>query len=219
MMAGGAPILLNNIKDGVQRFAFLFKKDLVQLQPINNRISKWGIYKNGQPVILADSTIDFDYKNDWRISNYPQEAGAFQSYNKVAIPFDARITLVKGGSDSVRESFLKAIENAAKSLDLYDIVIPEKVYNNATIGHFDYRRTTTNGVGLLAVDIWLVAIRVTVSPTFSNTASPSGANPVTPGSVQTAKPTQTQAQKVIAKIKASKSFINFSSARGVTGSW
>ena len=133
-----------------------------------------------------------DYKQGWHIADYPIEDGDFASYNKVATPFDAKVTFTQGGTESDRAAFLAAIEAAAASLALYNVVTPEKTYLNANIEHYDYRRTSRNGVGLLMVDVGLVEIRQVATTTFTQTAQPSGADQVNGGTVQAITPTPTQ---------------------------
>ena len=170
----------------------LMRADAMPLPGYNTSQAQWGIFKNKQPVIVPDNIVGFDFRKDFHISNYPQEAGAFQSYNKVDIPFDARVTMSKGGSIEARQAFLSEVEMIAKSIELYDVVTPEKVYANCNIAHVDYSRTSTNGATLLTVIIWLIAVPVTASQTLSNTAAPSGANPATVGTVQAQTPTASQ---------------------------
>ncbi|MDE2467647.1 MAG: hypothetical protein KGL35_02605, partial [Bradyrhizobium sp.] len=38
---------------------------------------KWGLYLKGVPVLTADSVSSVEFRNESRISNYPQENGAF----------------------------------------------------------------------------------------------------------------------------------------------
>lgn len=144
---------------------------------------KWGIYLKSVLVIAADSVVSFDYKKDFRVAEYPQEQGAFQSYNKVQTPFDVRLRLTKGGRDADRAAFFAALDAAQASLDLYDIVTPEKTYSSASIEHVDYRRTASDGMGLITADVWLKEIRVSATLAFSKTAKPSGANPAHVGTV------------------------------------
>lgn len=160
-----------------------------------NQKSKWGIYTAGSTVVLAiapDSIVSLEYKRDWRIPNYPQENGAFESYNKVKMPFDARLHMTKGGSLADRQAFLIDLESAAASLDLYDIVTPEETYLNANISHINYMRRADHGLGLIEVEIWLTEIRVTSNPSFSNTIDPSSQSKVNDGTVQ-AQPLTTAA--------------------------
>ena len=59
------------------------------------------------PVVA--STVEFDFDQEWTIADYPQEQGAFQSYDKVQLPFECRVRLACGGSASQRQTFLNTI--------------------------------------------------------------------------------------------------------------
>jgi hypothetical protein len=189
----GIPPLLNQPTQAVPP---LLSADTATLPVQYGSAAQWGIYQNSAPVILADNVVAFDYKKDWRISNYPQEEGAFQSYNKVTMPYDARITMTKGGTISDRQDFLDQINAVAASFDLYDVVTPEIIFKSANVSHVDYSRTSTNGVGLLTVDIWLTEIRVTATQQFSNTKNPNSTDPATPGAVQVQTPTPAETTKL-----------------------
>lgn len=145
---------------------------------------RWGVFREGKAVAAADSVVSFEYRQDTKIADYPMEKGAFQSYNKVGNPYDARVQLAKGGTEVDRTLFLEAVEKAALSLDLFELVTPEKVYRSASIQRFDYRRTAVSGVGLLLVEIWLLEVRETVKTAFAATRAPGGAAVVNAGTVQ-----------------------------------
>ena len=147
----------------------------------------WGIFdKEGTPVAIADSVLDVSYRNESKISGFPVQAGSFANYNKVNNPFEARVTLVKGSNSSQnplenniflnglsavgRGDFLKAIDEAAKSLDLYTIVTPERNYINANIEGYDYRRESGNGANLIIVELRLIEIRQ-VTPQYAQTTA------------------------------------------------
>lgn len=162
---------------------------------------QWGLFLDGESVIDAESVVTLDYKQEWTISDYPLEQGAFETYDKVQLPFEVRLRFATGGSDGDRQAFLQSIDDAANTLDLYDVVTPETVYSSVNITHYDYRRTSSNGVGLIAVDLTCVEVRVTATATFtnapqgfSNTAAPSGASPANGGQVSPQTPAATVAQ-------------------------
>lgn len=183
---------------------------------------RWGIYLDGQPVIASSlaallglgavtstfnsvsslfggpnisnnfSVVDFEYAQNWTVSDYPVEEGGFQSYDKVQLPFDVKMRVAAGGSQSNRKAILDIVDNAANTLDLYDVVTPEKIYLSCNIDHYDYKRTSANGVGLIIVDIWLKEIRITSTSTFNNTQSPTNAGQQNIGNVQPQTPTSQQ---------------------------
>ena len=153
---------------------------------------QWGVYLGGQQVLLPDTIVSFDYKQEWHVSDYPLEKGAFENYDKVATPFEVRVRMSRGGAVADRQAFLSAVASIAGTLDLYDVLTPEQTYKSVNVTHYDYRRTAAAGAGLLVVDLWLVEVRVTVQADFSSTQQPSGASPVGTGLAQTLPATRGQ---------------------------
>lgn len=154
---------------------------------------QWGIFdQSGSPIIQADNTVSLEYKQDWVIADYPLEEGAFQSYDKVQLPFDVRVAFTAGGSLANRAAFLDSIAAVAGDLNLYDVVMPEATYVSVNIAHYDYKRTSTNGLGLMMVNVWCQEVRVTATTTFSNTQRPGGANSANGGTVQPVAATSSQ---------------------------
>lgn len=154
---------------------------------------QWGIFLNGDQAFDYNSIVDFDYKQDFPVSDYQLEDGAFQSYDKVQLPFDVKVRVASGSSASDREALLSSVRAAANTLDLYDVVTPEQVYSSCNITHIDFKRTSNNGVGLIIIDIWFIEIRITSTSTFSSTQQPSVAGQQNSGNVSPATPDQ-QAQ-------------------------
>lgn len=202
-MAVGVPALLDPPADPTPQP--LLTSDSPAIQP-TSRIPAWGIYLSGQIAIAADSILKVEYKASARISNAPQEKGAFQAYNKVQAPYESRVQMTKGGSESDRASFLDALEAAKQSLNLYDIVMPEKSYLNANITGYALVRSARSGVSLLTVEVVFEEVRQasapvftvttgggsTATPTIANPKSPSGADPVNAGTKQPVIPTSAQ---------------------------
>lgn len=181
-------------------------------------VPQWGIFgQDGTPVLIADSVAGMEYARDYRISDYPQEQGSFQSYNKVIIPFQAKVSFLVGGSAVERSAFLASAEAAVASLNLVTVATPEFSYPSANLTHYSYRREAQHGVTLLAVDVWCEEVRITAasqlsqspsgggagsgtgsipapttSGTLSNTQSPNGAATQQSGTVQPVAPAQSQ---------------------------
>lgn len=145
----------------------------------------------GAPNILpvAASTVEFQFKQDWPISNYPQENGAFQSYDKVTLPFDVKLRLVAGGSAPNRQAFLQTCLGIANSMALFDIVTPEIVFASMNCTHIDWDRNAARGVSMIAVDLWFQQIPVQAAATFTNTQQPTNAAQQSIGNVQPQAPT------------------------------
>lgn len=151
---------------------------------------QWGLYRSGAPAVLADNVAAFDYKEDWAISDYPLERGAFESFNKVKIPFDVRLVFTAGGSEARRAALLASLQAIVGDLNFYEAVTPERVYPSINLIHLDYRRSAQNGAGLLVVNVFCQEVRQTTSSGSGgpnapgNTAEASGANAINGGTVQ-----------------------------------
>lgn len=145
---------------------------------------QWGIFENGLPVVLADTVTSFGYKQDWAVADYPVERGGFESYDKVNTPFRIHIQFVSGGSLANREALLASIAAIGDTLTLYDVLTPEAVYIGVNVEHYDYRRASNNGLGLMIVDVGLLEIREEGVTDFKNTKSPSGYLATPTGNIQ-----------------------------------
>ena len=147
--------------------------------------SQWGLFDalTGSPVVIADSVISFDYKQDYTVSDYTVEKGAFESYDKVRLPFEVMLRFASGGNSANRSDLLDSIESIMGDLNLYNAVTPDAIYLGVNAFHQDYKRTAKQGVGLVSVDLRVREIRVAPNTQFSNTQSPSGANPIGGGGV------------------------------------
>lgn len=219
-MATGVPALLDATAEPAPQP--LMTADSPAIQP-TSRIPAWGIYLNGKIAIAADSILKVEIKESARISNAPQEKGAFQSYNKVQAPYENRVQMTKGGSESDRAAFLDALRSAKQSLNLYDIVMPETTYISANITGFSLVRTARSGVTLLTVEVMFEEVRQATAPVFTTTtgggalpvsssspipapAKPTGADPVNAGIKQPAAPTKAQSDPVIKALEAQPMF-------------
>jgi hypothetical protein len=145
---------------------------------------QWGIFLDGVNVLAADNTVTFSLRQDLPISDYPTENGGFQTYNKVQLPTDIRMRFSAGGDDAARQAFLDSIDAVMNTVDLYDVVTPEKTFVNYNFTHRDFDRAADQGVGLIVVDLWLQEVRTTATSSFSNTQQPGIAGQQSAGAVQ-----------------------------------
>ena len=180
----GIPPLFQGISSAFA--VVLLTRDLVS--EFGGIVPQWGIFRGGAPVIIADNVVSLDYRQEWTVADYPVEDGGFASYDKVQLPFEARVrfsagpTLLSQGGTNLLDS----IAAIAGDFNLYEVRTPSRIYTNANIFHYDYRRTARNGATLIEVDIWLREVRITGLSTFGNTAQPSGADPINAGTVSAA---------------------------------
>ncbi|SKC78282.1 hypothetical protein SAMN05445504_2368 [Burkholderia sp. CF099] len=149
----------------------------------------WGVFDDdGAPVAIADTVRAFAWNGDTRISDYPQEDGGFESYNKVLLPYAARVVMTCGRSEQDRAIFLSSLQDAKNSTDLYNIVTPEVVYPNANITGLNYRRETKNGATMLTVELLIEEVRVTAIAAFADVKNPAAADTQSQGQVQSQVP-------------------------------
>jgi hypothetical protein len=150
----------------------------------------------GLPNIVPTiaSTIEFDYSADSPISNYPQEQGAFQSYDKVQLPSEINLQLACSGSTSQRQAFLNTLEALRTSTQLVDIMTPEQVYSDYNLSHYDLKRSANSGVTMITANAKFELVPITASATpgssttstttISNPQQPYSASPQSLGNVQ-----------------------------------
>jgi hypothetical protein len=146
-MANGLPALPSDVN--VFSDVVLLVADIVSI--LSSAAPQWGIYLDGEPVVVADNVVAFGFKKGARISKYPQEQGTFASYNKVAIPAEPRLKYSTGGSVADRQAFLDSIDPLVSDTNLYDVVTPEVTYSGYNVINYDYPRTADHA-GLITVD-------------------------------------------------------------------
>lgn len=144
----------------------------------------------GSIVPSFASTIDFEFAADSPLSDYTQEQGAFQSYDKVTLPFDVKVKLACGGSTATRQAFINTCLGIRNSLSLFDVVTPEKQFSSVNCHHVDWRRNAQSGVSMIVVDLWFQQLAVTSASSFSNTQQPGDAGQQALGNVQPQAPNQ-----------------------------
>lgn len=150
---------------------------------------QWGLFDDGNNLVIGpDSVLGVEFLEEWKISDAPQEDGAFTSYNKVQVPFVIRMTFAKGGTVAERTAFLDDIRVALASTYLYTAITPEAIYKNVNPIHQSYDRRAVKGAGMMSVDVWMELVRVAAPATFSNTKFAAGADPASGGTVQAVQP-------------------------------
>lgn len=147
-------------------------------------------------VPVAASTVEFEFAQDWPISTYPQEQGAFQAYDKVTLPFDVKIRVASGISDTNRQAFISTVLWIGNSFNLFDIVTPEYTFTSTNCTHIDWRRSAEQGSKLIQPELWFKQVPVTAGATFTNTQSPQDAGQQSIGNVQPAAPSQSVIQRL-----------------------
>jgi len=146
---------------------------------------RWGLFTVGGAVALeVDSVVEVDFSKDYNTPQYPIELGSFESYNKVEMPYDATLVVSKGGLTTDRAQFQDTLESLLASLDLFDLVTPEKTYQNANLVGLRITRNAQRGAGLIVAEIKLRQIRIGEAAAFSNTKSDNASDQADTGAVQ-----------------------------------
>lgn len=181
---------------------------------------KLGGNKSGNPVLTPDSVLSLEWHGEERISDYPVQQGQFVSYNKVKVPFDLRMVMTCQGLNVVqealqsvtqsldqalsnvglafgqpmsRDAFLKQLDTMLQSTDLYDVVTPDKVYQNVNLVAYNHAKKNDEGGTLIIAELMFREIRESgsaqyLTPTASvgtpiSSSSETAASPVNLGTV------------------------------------
>lgn len=164
-----------------------------QLAAAQQNVFPWGVYSadSGDQVIVPDSILNLDNRNEWKLSDYPQQANAFAAYNKVIVPFEISLRFSKGANLAERAAFLKSIDDIAGDTNLYDIVTPEKTYLNVNITRYEVTRRGAEGAYFLCeVDVFfrqIIEVEAQYSTSAANTSNaqnPTAQNTVNQGTLQ-----------------------------------
>jgi Dit-like phage tail protein len=156
---------------------------------------QWGIFgQDNSTIIAVDSIGNVDYARDYHISDYPQEKGAFQSYNKVKVPYQAKIGFL---ISEKRADFLNAIEAAVGSLNFVTVVTPEIQYPSANLTHYSYRRDARHGRTLIQVDVWCEEVRIVAAASQTATQSTNATSPSQGGQQQPIDTTPKEPQATV----------------------
>jgi hypothetical protein len=168
----------------------------------------WGVFSQPDStagaaavqVVDADSVMDFGWRQEYRVSNYPVQQGAFASYKKVFVTFECSVTLTKGGTLEQRTQFLQQIDAVVASLDLFNIRTPEKTYIGCNCTRAELARRGPQNAGYFDVELFFVQISE-VQAQYSSTNAPSTANSSVPSAVPVANLGNVQAQPASSQIQ------------------
>jgi len=135
----------------------------------------WGVFdSSGNLAINADSVRNFDWRQEYRIGNYPVQQGSFASYDKVTVPYENAVRLVKTGTLIDRMAFVTQVQKVAASLDLYTIMTPEESYTNVNVTRAELSRHERNGAYIIVYDLFFQQI-IQATPQYTATANTANA--------------------------------------------
>lgn len=157
----GVPPLQRKITSAAIAAGALYVKDLFP----SAQAPSWGVYDaSGKLFLEPDSFLGLRYRNQNYISDYPVEEGAFSTYNKVQTPFDAWVSLSKGGTLNERQNFLKNVEKMFADIALYTLITPELTYPDVSVENYDYERRVRNGAHIIVTHIRFKQVRILPNP-------------------------------------------------------
>lgn len=212
----GVPALIRKAQPVLDTLGYISHINNVLERMLNAPVEEvWGVFdEDGNEVLTPETFLGIGYKNGSRLMDYPLEEGAFETYNKVANPFDASISMATGGSLQDREDLLAAVDAMVQSLDFFTIVTPEVTYASVNLERYDYQRMERNGTHVIVVNLYFREIRVTAESigngeaSATDTATPDAAAPeslgqVTPSPLSAAQDAAISgAAKVLSSVKA-----------------
>lgn len=125
----------------------------------------WGVFRDAgggdlRPVIIPDNITSFGNTNEYSVVNFPIQEGKFASFNKIANPFDASVSMTVGGGEQTRAAFLKQLDFAISTLDKYIILTPEKSYTGVNLVRYRILRSGAKDAYFFSdVELFFVEIR------------------------------------------------------------
>jgi hypothetical protein len=169
----------------------------------------WGLFdSDGNLVVEPDSIMDFGWRKENRVPNFPVQAGQFATYNRVGLPFESSVTFTKGGDESSRTLFLQQIDAVIEqsNIELYTIRTPEKSYINVTATRAELSRRGAGNAFYFDVELYFTEVNQvdvqysTVATPTSNASVPSAVPPANQGLSNPQTPTTAVQQSALAAI-------------------
>lgn len=167
--------------------------------------NQWGVFSQyGIPILLADTVFSVKYQNSSQIAQAPVEKGTFASYNKVQNPYQATVTMIKGGGDpTLRGAFIAQLDTLSKSTLLFHIITPEYVHINAAITGYEYARSPQDGARMIVANLYLEEVReAKVTYETKETANPEDSAQVDTGEQQPQEASESVLSKVVDSVSA-----------------
>ncbi len=150
----------------------------------------WGIFtKDGTRVLEADTFQEASVNANGKVARFFLERGSFANYNKVDESDEVGVVMIKTGTFDELGEFLDELESIKNSIDLYDVVTPERAHTDVNLESYNYSRTRQDGVNMIVCDLSFVEIRQRALE-FTNVTIPDGATTQDRGLQQAEEPQQ-----------------------------
>ena len=134
----------------------------------------WGVFDDGNnAVVVPDSVMEFGWRQENRVSNFPVQQGQFGTYNRVGLPFESSVTLTKGGDVASRTAFLADVDAliAQANINLYTIRTPEKSYANVSVTRAELSRRGAGNFAYFDVELYFIQVNE-ISVQYSTAQTP-----------------------------------------------
>ena len=120
---------------------------------------QWAVVDANFKKICEYSTIEgIDGNSDSDVPSEPIENGKLAAFNKVVKPRDVQVTLLFDGDYSNQSLALAKLESARAGTSTFIVITPSQVFKNMALRTFNYSRSQSGGVNLLAVECQFVEI-------------------------------------------------------------
>lgn len=133
----------------------------------------WGVFnKGGDQVIEATVFEEMSRDATSKIARFFVEEGTFANYNKVQEPDETSIIMIKTGTAAELGVYMSEVEALKRSVDLFDIVTPERSLTDVNLESYNYARRRADGVNMITFNMSFVEVRQ-VALAYSNNTIPS----------------------------------------------
>lgn len=136
------------------------------------RMGSWTVSdEKGGNVVEFTSFIGLSISSGAEAPKQPVEQGGFYTFNKVASPVEATVTLAIQGDSAAFQQALDTLNAFTREAKLISVVTPEREFSSMTLVGFNYSRKTEEGVSLLTAELKLREVCL-IPPRYSDTAIP-----------------------------------------------
>ena len=114
---------------------------------------QWAVFDSRYKKFCEYSTIEgVDVNSDSDIHTEPIENGKLAAFNKVIKPRECQVTLLFDGDYSNQNQALARLESARAGTETFTVITPSQVFKNMALRTFNYSRSQSGGVNLLAAE-------------------------------------------------------------------
>ena len=125
--------------------------------------NKGWIVRGQSAAVDFNSMQEFSAEKGSRLPDEPIEKGSFATYNRVIEPRSITARLSVEGSAADLQNAIDRLTALCENDEKITLTTPEQNYKNMMLESFDYRRDSSNGRGVLYVDLRFKEIREVAS--------------------------------------------------------